>query len=87
MLFCIIANAQSQYYYYKGQKINLTVDRNYVNVIADRELLNSSATIQMLQQFNLELYNKEQIQDGMVKLKFKSTPDLQEYSRAMESLK
>jgi len=86
-LFFVSSNAQVPYfYYYKGKKINLTVDRNYVHIIADDEFMKSSSSSQLFKKFNIELNNSKRVQD-MVKLKFKSIPDMQEYSKFIESLK
>ena len=45
-----VAQAQSPYsYYYKGQKIDLTVDKTVVYVIADTALLQSSNSSQLFE--------------------------------------
>ena len=80
LLSLVSLNAQT-FYYYKGEKINLTVDRNYVYILADEHFIDSS-----FQKFNMEFANGKQVQD-MVKLKFKSVPEMQEYSKTIELLK
>ena len=80
LLSLVSLNAQTSYYY-KGEKINLTVDRNYVYILADEHFIDSS-----FQRFNMEFANANQKQ-GMVKLKFKSVPAIQEYSKTVELLK
>ena len=69
-------------YYYHGEKVNLRVDRNYVHIIADEDFVESSS----FQEFNMELENSEPV-EGLVKLKFLSSPDMSEYSKTIESLK
>ncbi len=87
LFFLSFVNLHAQMsYYYKGQKVNLTLNRNYVHVIADDELLKSFDSNQLLQKFNIEQINNKQTQ-GIIKLKFKSTPVMQEYSEAVEFLK
>jgi len=73
-------------YYYEGKKINLTVDRNYVYIIAEENFFNSESTNQMLQSLNLESEENKMV-DGMTKLKFKSAPEMKEYTKRVEILK
>jgi len=73
-------------YYYKGEKIPLTVDRNYVHLIADDDFLNSSASNQLFRQFNMERDEHSRVQ-GMLKIKFKSVPEMSEYAETIEFLK
>ncbi|GHT89045.1 hypothetical protein FACS189474_5320 [Bacteroidia bacterium] len=82
-------NAQDTYYYYKGQKINLITDKNYLNVINSnnvREDSKSEISNTLLQKFDLEFDNNMQYQD-IKKLKFKSAPSKLEYSNTIEKLK
>jgi len=74
-------------YCFKGEKAPLTVDRNYVNVIAEEDFLQSSRSIQLFKSFNLEPDERTPVQQEMVKLKFKTAPEMTEYSRIVESLK
>ena len=73
-------------YYYRGEKINITVDRGCVNVIADEDFMQSSVANKTLQKFNLERDERNPIQ-GMTKLKFITTPDVMEFKNAIAALK
>jgi len=84
-LSCMSLHAQISYYY-KGEKIPLTVDRSYVNVIADEDFIKSSRSNQLFQSFNLERDESVPVQE-MVKLKFKTAPEMTEYTRVVESLR
>ena len=83
-LSCVSLHAQMSYYL-KGEKIPLTVDRNFVNVIADEDFLKSSSSSQLFQSFNLERDERTPVQ-GIVKLKLKSAPEIKEYSEIVEML-
>ena len=78
-------NAQT-FYYHKGEKINLTVDKNYIHIIADDEFIKSSNINQLVQNFNLEFDNSKPIQ-GLVKLRLKSESEMPEYLKLIESLR
>jgi len=84
-LSIVSLNAQMSYYY-KGKKVNLIVDRNYIHIIADEKFIKSSNSRQLFQKFNMEQDDNEPIH-GMIKLRFKSTTTMQEYSKITESLK
>ena len=72
VLSLLSLNAQMSYYY-RGEKIPLTVDRNYVHVIADEDFMRSSDASQLFQRHNVE-YNYTKPVQGMVKLKLYSAP-------------
>ena len=78
-------NAQMSYYY-KGEKIKLTVDRNFVHIIADEDFIKSSSLKQLFQRFDIELDSSSRVRD-MVKLRLNSMPETQEYSKIVEALK
>ena len=64
VLFLVLVSLNAQtYYYYKGQKINLTVNRDYVNIIADDEFIKSASSDRLFQQFNMEQDNSKQIKN------------------------
>ena len=71
-LSLLSVNAQMSYYY-QGKKVNLTVDRNFVHVLADEEFTNFA-------NLGLErVYRNDREIQGMIKLNFKSSPELSEY--------
>jgi|GEM_PF-1024335 len=78
-------NAQMSYFY-KGEKIPLTVDRNYVHVIADENFIKSSNSTQLFRSFNLEQSDSKPV-EGLVKLRSKSKLSVSEYSEMIKSLK
>jgi len=74
-------------YYYRGEKVPLTVDRNYVHIIADEDFMKSPASDHLFQSFNMERSDSKPAAGYMLKLKFKSAPEMAEYSRIVSSLK
>lgn len=87
LFFLSFANVYAQMsYYYQGKKIDLTVDRNFVHVITDEDFMKSSAASRLFQSLHLERDDSKPIQ-GLVKLKLKSAPEMQEYSKIVASLK
>ena len=55
VLFSVGVQAQSPYsYYYQGQKINLTVNKSYLNLIADGGFLQSSQAVSLFELLQLE---------------------------------
>jgi len=83
-LFCYIANAQTEFYYFRGQQIPLTVDRSRVHIIINDEG-NESQDL-LFQNFGVEVDNSRQTQ-GMAKLKFQFEPTIQEYSEIVSFLR
>ena len=80
-------NAQTPYsYYYRGQKTDLTVDRNQVYVIADTQFFNSSHSSQLFERLGLERCRNTQ-NSGMVKLKFNTAQTLSVYESIVDSLR
>ena len=88
LLLCIsIISLQAQlFYYYQGQKIELTVDRNVVNVMFDENIVRSSNTNQMFQRFGV-VQDELSPNQTMTKLNFGRTLTEREYSELTESLK
>lgn len=76
--------AQDMFYYYKGNKIDLKVDKNYLNIIANEELQNFSDSISNY--FNIMQDENDQSRK-IIKLKFKSTPNELEYAEGIKTLK
>ena len=87
LFFLSFASLKAQMsYYYQGEQVKLTVNRSFVHIIADEDLIKSSSSNQLFQRFNIELDDSNQVQN-MVKLKLKSVPEMQEYSKIVEVLK
>ncbi|HET56075.1 MAG TPA: peptidase S8 [Ignavibacteria bacterium] len=76
--------AQDMFYYYKGNKIDLKVDKNYLNIIAKEELQNFSDSISNY--FSIVQDENDQSRK-ITKLKFKSTPNELEYTEVLKTLK
>ena len=87
-LLCISTmSLQAQmFYYFQGQKIELTVARNLVNVIIDENVARSSDVNQLFQQFGMEQDEINPIR-GMMRLDFGLRLNEQEYSELVASLK
>jgi subtilisin family serine protease len=75
--------AQNSYYYYKGNKVNLTENQEYLNIIIDGDTLNLSSN---LKKFKLEK-TKDKQSGKVIKVKFSFKPDKSEYTKAIDSLK
>lgn len=83
-LFILISatiSSQDLFYYYKGDKIYLEVDKNFINVINIEKSQVFSPSI--LSEFNFELSNSD---SKNLKLAFKSTPSDLEYIRTVNAL-
>ncbi|MEA5127570.1 MAG: S8 family serine peptidase [Proteiniphilum sp.] len=75
------------YYWYHGEKVYLTTDKRYVNVIMDDSITKSSMLGSLFEKANMELDVTKQF-DGMIKLKLKTEGEsMSEYSTAVASLK
>jgi subtilisin family serine protease len=79
-------NAQQAYYYYQGRKINLTTDNTCLNIIADNELLKSLDASSISQNFEIER-NFDLKNQQMLRLKFKTVVNEQEYLNTVNTLK
>jgi hypothetical protein len=87
MLSCSIgAFSQPSYYYYQGNKVGLTVDRDYVYIMAEDGFTKSASTGLLFQKLNLELDETKPV-EGLAKLRINSTLGMQEYSDLIDSLK
>jgi len=78
--------AQNPYYYHKGKRIDLPVDRNCLNVIIKDNAELSSVENSLSKDFTIEKSEKQQT-DKMVKAKFKNTPSSSSYQEAINTLK
>ena len=57
LFFMIIyqnCNSQNNYYYYKGQKVFLTLDKNYINIITNNVFEKQSISNINLKEFYLQ---------------------------------
>lgn len=80
-------SAQEHYYYYKGEKVQLTPDRNYLNIIVSSGF-NTSAAIRLgFEDFKLVKDNSNTQKQFFGKLKFKSAPSDEEYNKAVAALR
>ena len=92
VLFSVGLQAQTPYsYYYKGQKINLTVNETYLHIIADNAFLSSPSANSAFEIFNLECETQNipstPNAQSMVKLKFKSPPPMYMYDAVVNTFK
>ena len=83
----------THYYWFRGERIGLTVNKDYVHVIVNDELRESADLSALLQTFNIEQDDSEQIQ-GMVRLRLtpeesrlRSGSALSEYLETVDALK
>lgn len=75
------------YYWYKGEKINLTVNREYVNIVIDTALVKKVDVSALCKDFKLVMksgLNRE----GLFKAAFNQCPlDMEAYCRTVEELR
>lgn len=74
------------YYWYKGEKIPLTLNTNYINIIADDNTLKSSSTSSLFREYNMTQDNSNQI-GYLTKFRLNSKLAISEYSKITDNLK
>ena len=85
--FFLSLSVQAQMsYYYKGEKISLTVNKTNVYLIADEEFIGSSRANRLFESLNIERSNGNSAQ-SMVKLTLRAASDEQEYASVVETLR
>jgi len=85
LFFSFFASLSAQapyFYYYKGEKIYVTVNRNFLNIIVDEELQEP----ELSQYFILQSYRNDSAQ-RLIKLEFITTPSVLEYTNIINDLK
>jgi len=89
ILVSFVTNAQTKYYYFRGERIPLTVNKDYVNVIIMQDGVEGmlSAT-QLLEELGLE-QKEGHSADGLIRLRISSAsaPQISEYSMIIELLR
>ena len=86
MLATFSLNAQQMFYYYHGEKINLTVDKSRVNIIADNGF-QKSLDSNFISQYFVFQRNENEASQKIVQLQFKTTPTSSEYATILDTLK
>jgi subtilisin family serine protease len=79
--------AQNNYYYYKGQKVFLTLDKNYINIITNNVFEKQSISNINLKEFYLQADNETSITQKFAKAEFLSEPNQLEFLQKVNSLK
>lgn len=77
----------NDYYYYKGKKVYLTLDKTLLNINADENLQKSSITTLKVKDFNLEIDNTNIKKQKTAKLEFQNIPTDLEFLQKVNSLK
>jgi hypothetical protein len=75
-------NAQDMFYYYNGEKVNLTLDRNTVNIITD-DVVMSSTIMQSME----VAYTDSAYSPTFTKVKFAAPLTTSQYSDIVNVLK
>lgn len=78
------ANA-THYYWYQGEKVALTLNTEYVNVVVDENLLKSSSASSVFPNFQVQ--NDSLLNGKMLKLKIVTKAVASEYSQTINDLK
>ena len=88
MLFPILTTAQNNpYYYYKGQKVFLTLDKSSINIITDISFQKSSVSNINLKDFELKTDNTATSIQKFALVDFIAVPSDLEYFQKMNSVK
>lgn len=91
VLLCIVIcniNAQSNsYYYYKGEKVYLTIDKSKVNITTSNSLRKSSYIFADFKEFDLTTNSFHGLNSMFGKLEFITTPNDSVYFQKINSLK
>ncbi len=74
------------YYWYKGEKVALTLNTDYVNVVVEDNITQSSDMQSIAQSYNLVQDDSRQC-DGIIKLKLSSKTVASEYAKLVSDLK
>lgn len=78
---------ERDYYWYNGEKVYLTIDNRYVNIIMDDLIVKSSISNSLFEKTNMELDDSKQF-DGVIRLKLNPKgASMPEYSNTVASLK
>lgn len=85
MIFAL--NAQSSYYYYKGQKIYLTLDKSKINIIAPNNFQESSLQSLSVKNINMSSYNSENMTQKIGELEFVTTSNITEFTQRVNSIR
>jgi subtilisin family serine protease len=81
-------SAQNNYfYYYKGEKVQLTVDKNFLNIIVNEGFNTSAVTRLGFEEFKLEMDRSGKQTQLLGRLKFKSTPSDAEFNEKVNALR
>ena len=75
------------YYYYKGQKVYLTLDKALLNISADENIRKSSITTLNVKDFTFEDDNSNVKTQKTAKLEFQNIPTDLEFIQKINSLK
>lgn len=79
--------ASDYYYWYNGEKVDLTVNEDYVNILVDTTKVKKSDIAELCSDLSLEV--KSEINaEGLFKAGFnKSTPEILDYEQSVERLR
>lgn len=85
-----VMNAQSldsMYYYYREQKIDLSVDKNYLNIITSDNFDETSIRSLGFKTFTMHEIDEFTQPQKFARLEFENSPSDSEYLQAMDDLK
>lgn len=86
-LFSILGYAQSNYYYYyKGQKVYLILDKSNITLSTFEDFQKSSVSTLSLKDFNIEMENTSGQSNKYAKVEFQNTPTDIDYYQKINSL-
>jgi len=76
----------THYYWYKGEKVALTLNTDYVNVVVEDNIAQSSDMQSLVQSYNLVQDDSRQC-EGIIKFKLNSNTVASEYAKLVSDLK
>lgn len=75
------------YYYYKGEKVYLTVDKTFVNISTEQNVQKSAIKNLKIKEFDFSIDKSKNREEKTAKLEFESEPTDLEFEQRIKSLK
>ncbi|AWK06752.1 hypothetical protein HYN56_21970 [Flavobacterium crocinum] len=78
---------EAPYYYYKGKKVNLTVDKGFVNISTEQDVDKSAITALGIKEFELSADKSKNASEKKAKLEFKNDQTDAEFNQRIKKLR
>ena len=88
LIMSVVAiKAEGFYYYFKGERIDLTLDRSCLNIIVDQQVEKAQTFQSAFSQLIPDEGQDVRLNPSMQKLRFKTLPNETDYEHAVSELK